>query len=383
MTYIRTLRRASIWQALVASARTKINRANFIDEINQVTDQRGRYSKSESDNLKEFRLLTTISIKPPFKFSNFTIDDCSIRVIEGSFPKKYDSRKDFLTTNLFASDDRETNDDDEKQYCKVIVSTESSYPQEASVKCLAALNLLRAWLCMQYNSSMLIPGRADYVDKPLNKIILGKYTTLHTERGKLAIELYWINAPYVRVKPFHMTTEYKSIIKKQTTAFCNQLDKIEVKDRKKIKTAMLRFVRACDHTNYYSTIIEGWGSLESLLVNKKNSNDLISKRCSFIFEKNKLEQQIIESIREYRNRIVHDRELPATSLIVCYQLQRIFYKIITFYLDYADEFDTLEKANEFLDLPPDIAGLNELQKELHNKQQLIQRAIKYLTPSKE
>ena len=213
---------------------------------------------------------------------------------------------------------------------------------------------------MQYNSSMLISGGA-YVDKPLNKIILGKYATLHTERGKLAIELSWVNPHYVRVKPFHMTTEYKSIIKKQTTAFRNQLDKIEVKDRKKIKTAMLRFVRACDHTNYYSTIIEGWGSLESLLVNKKNSNDLISKRCSFIFEKNKLYQQRIESIREYRNRMVHDGELPETLLILCYQLQRVFHQSIRFYLNLADEFDTLEKANECLDLPSNISELNELQ----------------------
>ena len=385
-----------VLESFLASAQTKRTRQNFENEINKKLSD----IKVEVGSLQEFRLLTTISIKPPFKFSDFPIDDCSIRFIEGPFPKMYDSRKDLLK-----NDHRKTNDDDENQYCKVIVSTTSPGPRKALKKCIDALDLLRALLSMKYNDSRE-NFLNSYACEPPNMRILGKYATLHTETGESVPDLYWFNPHYVKVSPFHIVTKDESIIKKEINRFFSQLDKLKVKveDRKKIKRAMIRFLYAYDHTDYTSTIIEGWGSLEYLVLNENEFNTAaIVRRCSLILAKDtlkdKLYEQHMNSIREYRNRIVHDRELPEASLIVCYQLQRIFYKIIRFYLDYADEFDTLEKINEYLDLPSNISELNELQtkllnelqtklpnerqKELHNKQQLIQRAIKYLTPSED
>ncbi len=84
-----------------------------------------------------------------------------------------------------------------------------------------------------------------------------------------------------------------------------------------------------------------------------------------------VETSLLEHLREYRNQSVHAGDQIEEAKNNCLQLRYYFFKLIKFHLSKAGEFDSLDKANEYLDLPPS-------KDELLKQKALIESALKFV-----
>lgn len=356
-------RSALVNHSLFECAKTKITRNSFLKEIN------ARLQTQLAIRPQQFQLLTSLSIVSPFLFSKLKIEGCEVTFLGKSFPKKYKKHRESLV-------EREDTEQKkiERDYCKVIVTTEARSSFEAAESCLAALNILRAFLCMHVNSSLSISfGNRTF--KPLNRVVLGTYHTIHKDSGEIADQCFWFDPHGRGVKAYSIASDQSEKIRGNIQWMLKRLNKLQFK--KLMKSSLIRFVNAYDHTDYHSTLITGWGSIEMLATNEKESNrDLIARRCSFLVKESELHRQVIEHIREYRNNYVHYGDGRDDPSAICFQLQRYYHRLIIFYLNNVAYFKDRDEANGFLSLPPDVTRIRrEVQK--------LKRALKFHGPSKD
>jgi hypothetical protein len=359
-----TTRSLALNKALFEAAKTKLDKNNLMLKINE------EIKKKFATREENYYLLTSISYVPPFLLTKVKIGSCEIKFLKKDYPKKFIVHRKNLINSI--ARDKVTS----KPYCKVIVKTKNNGTHEAAEACLNALNLLRGFLCLQINPPLAITLGSSTL-KPINRVILGPAHTLHLESGKIATESFWYEPNFVNIDPCKLNLKDVPIIKANFDWIFKKLDKIDSKGfKKEICNAVIRFVSAFDHTDYQSSVIMGWGSLESLASNEKDANnDIIPRRCSFLFPDSQYHKQIIEHIREYRNNNVHYGEVADETDLICYQLQRYFKRLVFFYIGNANNYANKEEANSFLDLPSTIDALKK-------KSTLIKRAIKYVTPPK-
>jgi hypothetical protein len=110
-----------------------------------------------------------------------------------------------------------------------------------------------------------------------------------------------------------------------------------------------------------------------LAAPSEQNYDRVTKRASFLFRDRAYHEQVLEHLRDYRNRNVHASEGDERSITACFQLQRYFKYLVQFHLKSFGSFQTLEEANSFLDLPSEIGALKAKEKQ-------IKKAIKFVSP---
>lgn len=346
-------------RAIFECAKIGFSKDKFIKTINE------EYQKRFSTSEKEYLLLTSIALSNTAKLPPLKVRNCNIQFLGYFFPKKFLApRSELLSVK---------SEEDNTKFTKVIIKTKSRSAHAAGEACLNALNLVRSFLCLQLNPILSISSGSTK-QKPINKIVLGKYHTLHLASGEPANEVYWYERDCAEISPYTVKTEDREIIIKNIRWFLKQIE--TVKFKKALEDALIRFVVAFDQIDYDRSVIMAWSSLESLLGNEKEArNDLIAKRCSFLFAENNFHRQVLEHIREYRNNNVHYGESISDSSIICYQLQRYFRRLVYFYLSKANDFMSRDEANSFLDLPPNVDLLRKRLKQTRD-------AIKYCSPTK-
>ena len=111
--------------------------------------------------------------------------------------------------------------------------------------------------------------------------------------------------------------------------------------------------------------------MEALTIPSETNYDLVIRRASFLIRERDYHQQVLEHLRDCRNRNVHEGDQSEKAKSHCYQLQFYFYHLILFHLSSAGDFASIEVANNFLDLPLNIDTLK-------NKKRLIEKAIKFI-----
>lgn len=321
-----------------------------------------KYKEISSTHEKEYYLLTSISAKIDFDFPKFKINGCEIQVVTGSFPKKFNSRNNIYKHHDWALKLNPAG------YKKVLVKTKSRNEFEAAEKCLDAINLLRFFLCFGCNSSITItiPG-SDKV-KPINRVLLGGCHTLHNTNGKLlADDVFWFEPNFNEVRP-HLIKNNPILIKNLKYLARNYE---QSKFRGDLKKSMLLFLQGLDSVDYHNGLISVWGALELLAAKgSEGKNDLISRRCSFLWSDSEYHKAIIEHVREYRNKRVHYGEAGSSASTHCFQIQRYYQTLFKYYINKAFKHKSLESANEFLDLPTNAD-------EIKAKRVLLNRALKF------
>lgn len=326
-----------------------LTKENFLYELNQ------ELKKYLATKEKEFFLLTSISLAKPYPFKKIEFNHCSIRILD-NYPRKYSSRNNF-DKRWHLQDNHTPN-----EYAKVIIKVKAKSAYEASEKALDTLDILRSKLCLILNPGLSITFGNN--TKPINIILLGGLHTLHEIDGKLAVDNFWYEPNYMKVKPFVIKN-----IKDKRKSFKWLLQKLTNHHfKKELEYALLQYVRSFDEKDYHNVIIKGWTAIEKLVAKNTNNYDLIPKRISFLFEEVQYHKQILEHLREYRNINVHTGEKHYDISTHCYQLQRYFFQLIIFYLN--NNFKTLDKANSFLDLSTDLDTLKE-------KKSFIEKAINF------
>jgi len=201
---------------------------------------------------------------------------------------------------------------------------------------------------------------------PINRIRLGKIHTIHKESGLNASDNFWYEPNFVKanlVKP----ENNKDLIKK----FKLYKEKIwSLNYSSIIEEALMRYVRAFDERDQNLAFLKLWTAIETLTTPNQADYKKLAKRVAFIFPDPEYHKQVLMHLIEYRNDSVHAGEQSEKAKKHSYLLQYYFHKLILFHLINDYKFNDLNEANEFLDLPHNLADLN-------SKHQLLENAIRF------
>ncbi|PCJ39719.1 MAG: hypothetical protein COA81_09980 [Alphaproteobacteria bacterium] len=308
----------------------------------------------------KYHVLTSLSVHNSFPIKNYEVEDCRFRLFDREYPKKYSSRSRIIRNNFTFKDNTPN------YYAKAIVSLKAKSVRAAASKALDSIDIIRSIWCLFNNSTMEYFSNNKWY--PINKIRLGEIHTIHKENGKSASDELWYEPNFVKANLF--SPNKPEILRKN---FKWAMDKIgESSYEEKIKKALLRYVRALDEKDYNVALIKLWGALEELTSPSQANYDLITKRVSFLFVEREYHKQVLENLREYRNRTVHSGEYEERARHYCFQLQYYFFILVQFHMRNANEFSDINEANRFLDFPHD--------KRLLEKQKvMLEKAIKFVS----
>lgn len=239
-------------------------------------------------------------------------------------------------------------------YLAVRVFVKARSVNEAWEQALKKLDIIRGiwnfslnrltWLSISYG------GRPE----PINKILLGPFHTLHERNGKLATETFWYEPHFKTSKSpyeFDKKENYNYFLS-FTKSIRNKINKCSYKEF--ISEAIIRYTQALDYPDYDVSFIRLWSVLE-LLTNTtfKETYEKTIKRTAFIFKDYDFHYQVLNHLREFRNKSVHtgssDNEDKKTYL---YQLKRYVESLLSFHLANKFKFPDLSSVTDFLDLSP-------------------------------
>lgn len=330
---------------------------SLIAEINELAQH--QHAQPE----REYIILSSLSLASPLPLVESVVDGCKLNFIGSIFPENEDGRSKVFKDNPTLKDTTP------ESYQKISIHVKSKYFESAVTKALDAVDLYRAIWSLFCNPHSEVAIFED--SNPINVIRLGEVHTLHHKSGELFDGMYWYEPNFVPTKPY-----VHSSIDKSNKNYEYLLERVlKSPFNKKLKRALLRYVRACDERDHNVAIIRLWGALEELLLKDKQAKyDLVTRRCAFLFGDYELAFQVMEHIREYRNLNVHQGHHRKQAKLIAYQIQYFFFELIKFYIKNDSLFNSLDEANELLDMPPNID-------ELHRIKSQIEAAIKYVSGS--
>ncbi|MDD5274716.1 MAG: hypothetical protein PHR16_01385 [Methylovulum sp.] len=362
-------RKKYIWQAICVPE--KLTKESVIKKINELFKQQNATRESV------FHILSSISLPKLQQSRIIEIENCKkdkIELLDGDFPKEYvTARKTAIKTIKTSLQHSISSVNDANDYSKIIVTVKEKSANRAVTKALYYLDLQRAIWCLLSNP--MYSGEDEW--EPINRIRLGQIHTVHNEDGELASNTpFWYEPNFVQAQLFNPWNNGN--FEKCNEYYLTQLNKSRYSE--KLKDALLRYVRAFDERDQNNALIKSWGAIENLTVlfSSQEKPDSLIKRCSFLFTEHDYHKQILEHLREYRNGSVHAGDQSSEAKINCFQLQYYFHELIKFHLDRAEEFDSIGKANEFLDLPPDKDSLSKRLKKIKSDEKLINSALSFI-----
>lgn len=341
----------------VALTVRKSNKNDLITKINS----------SLKDHLKkpsqEFHLVTSLSLEGPLPITQISTGNIKLKLHTSGIPKKYRARKKF---------DLQWNKNYEhspEHYTGVVVSVQARSTTDAFYAALDYLDFIRGVLSFYSNPgfSISLSGRRSGA---INRIRLGGMHTLHHPNGSLAIDQYWYEIEELKENTFTFKEETlkqtSSAIRKIINRICN------IQGGERLRDGIIRYTRALDEKDSDYSIIKLWGALESV-VNENDNNDILIRRCSYIYKDHDLVKQILETAKVYRNRNVHAGVSSPSADHISYQIHRIFRSLIFFYVGNKD-FKSLKEANSFLDSPI-------LDGDIDRKIYLLKKAVRFRNSS--
>lgn len=327
-----------------AAKKTELTKQNIISSVKKIV--REHLGKPD----EEYWLVTTLNIHTNNDLPRYTINGCSLRFYK-NLPKKYRAtRQEFLAK---ASSRLVDKDDVFSHYLVAHVAEKSAH---ATVnKLLDAIDLLRGIWNFHTNNVMVLSfgGRK----KPVNQITLGAVHTLHDKNGKKVDDTYWY-------EPEHFKDHAKVDFSKnsyKTLEFTRDVRKALNKNRyrKDVEVAIVRYVRALDSLDYNSVFIKLWGVLEYLTHTLKDSYDKTIRRASFQYKDREYAREVLEHLRQYRNRSVHLGVGESDIDARVYQLKSYIDQLLRFHIANHLRFESLEEAAKFMDLQPDVDALKK------------------------
>lgn len=327
----------------------------LIDEVN---DQIVRYGRTPE---QEYDYIFSLSLYREFPFERLEVNGSKITFMKSGLQRKYRTRDLHKWKSKFSP----MPDD----YLPVRVRCLARDVVDGFEKALYDIDFLRGLLCLLTNSDMQYSIGTPFRG-PLNKVILGGMHSAHYPDGQLVNErLFW----YERDEPSRAALV---VLPKNAALFKKNLRWLLGRtqghpDSSMLKDAIVRYARAFDSLDRNVTIQKGWAAIESIVSPRQNNADLIVKRCSFMYVDPDYQAQILEHLRFYRNRNVHNGYEIEDLDGHCYHLQGFFREAVLFYLKNKDFFEDIHEANSFLDLPSDIG-------KLIRRKVLTAKALKFL-----
>ena len=299
---------------------------------------------------ENYWLVTTINVHSSNDLPRYSINGCSLHFYK-YLPKKYrKTRQEFLvkvSSWLIDKDDRFSH------YLVAHMSEKS--PHDAVDKMLDAIDLVRGIWNLHTNKAMVLSsgGRK----KPVNQVTLGALHTLHDKYGKKINDIFWYEPEYYKK---HTKVDFSKNSYK-TLEFTKNVRKALSKNsyKKEVEAAIVRYVRALDSQDYNSVYIKLWSVLEYLTHTLKDSYDKTIRRAAFQYSDHEYNRQVLEHLRQYRNKSIHLGVGENDIDTHVYQLKSYIEQLLRFHIDNHFKFGSLEDATKFMDLQPDKEALKK------------------------
>jgi hypothetical protein len=233
---------------------------------------------------------------------------------------------------------------------RIHISGRSAY--EAADRALDHLDLIRSIWNLFFN--LRNQFRITFIGKtmPVNKILTGPIHTMHYLNGKIVSnDVWWYDPSYlIPINPIKFREDSERL-KKFTHVIRNQIKKSQYSNI--IEDALRRYVRSLDEWNWNNAFIRLWSVLELLTNTQFEKYDVTIKRAAFIYKDREYMRQILENLRDYRNKFVHHDTSDSRVESYLYKLKSIVEVLIRFHLTNQFKFNSINEASDFLNLPYD------------------------------
>lgn len=318
--------------------------------------------------LKKYFLITSISASAPhfYKLKRIKINGCTITFYSRR-PEKFSNEISEIQKKASYTIFGEFPHD----YTHVKVGVSAKSYAQAIDKAIDALDLIRGFWNLFYNRKCGFRMSFDK-RKPVNNFVLGPLHTLHLPNGKLATETYWYEPDYRGPLKVHDPRVDIDRLYRFQDKIRRLLKKCRY--RSTIEAAILRYTRALDLIDWEGAFLRLWGVLEQLTFTEKDRYDVTIKRASFLFRDREYTKQVLNHLRDYRNRAVHAGEACNEIETFMYQLKNYVEVLLEFHISNRFGFKNLIEVSQFLDSPRDSSDLN-------SRLQLLRNAQKFLYPS--
>ena len=343
MDFVRELPEAEarkiLWRSLVTTGtRGIITPKRLITEINK------RANKYLQTPVSRYVLLTSLSIQSEDALNRIIIG--RDQIIFGNVPSRFYKEAKPLLKKARYSIFSEPPDN----YLPVRIHVSSRSIYEAADKALDHLDLIRAIWNLFYNMKQSFRWSVGGKPKPINKIVTGPIHTLHKTNGELsAREIWWYDPSFVEPvqtqnvsQDFDKLNDFMNFIRKQ-------LSKISYSNI--VEDALRRYVRSLDERDWNNAYLRLWSVLELLTNTVYDGYDITIRRAAFIFKERDYHFQVLQHLRDYRNRFVHHDTSDSGVESHLYQLKNIVEAILRFHLSNNFQFSSMQEAANFLNSP--------------------------------
>lgn len=319
---------------------------NIIEKINDEVIKKSR------NKPQKFDLVTSISI--PISFLQKTVvvnDKVKIRFFEGEWPKKYLRGRAVV---LKSKKDWNSAHDNTKVIVSVMAKS-SKHAAEIAQKCLS---VYRALLCLAVNNQdeWVSSGRG-----VINKVLLGKYHTIHDEDGKYAGSIFWYEPHHHEGRVAHFHDDKYPVLKKNISFLWKRINKQAPKYQEFLKSALIRYVSAFDEVDTYASFVKSWGALEGLLANDNQMNkEIVAKRAAWIFHDYHFHEQLVDTVRKARNNYIHEANEAESVRSYCFYIQYYFRELLLFAL--GNNYKSVDEFYAVLDTPKDLKEIERQKK---------------------
>lgn len=299
---------------------------------------------------KPYWLLTTLNIISSNDLPRYSINGCSLRFYK-YLPKKYRKSRQCVLAEVSSW----LIDKDENFSYYVVAHVSNKTAHEAVEKMLDAIDLLRGIWNLHINKSMVLSfgGRK----KLINQIILGALHTLHDKNGARISNALWYEPEHYKnhvevnfFKNSYNILEFTRNVRKFLRRNCYGKD---------VEAAIVRYVRALDSQDYNAVFIKLWSVLEYLTDSLNDSYDKTIKRTAFQYADREYNMQVLEHLRQYRNRSVHFGASENDIDTHVYQLKNYVEQLLMFHIANHFKFESLQESAIFMGLQPDVEVLKK------------------------
>lgn len=185
--------------------------------------------------------------------------------------------------------------------------------------------------------------------EPVNEIALAPVHTLHLPSGSGASEIWWYHPDYVGARKVY-SSDFRWVVKFANDIRC-RIDRL--KYAKRLKDCVRYYGRAMSESNWLLAFSLLWQALEAATNASPGGSKHTVRRASFLFDDIEYHTKVLEDLQTCRNELVHAQKDPKSLETKIYILKRYIEAAIVFHASYAGQFESLDEAVQFLDLPTD------------------------------
>lgn len=327
----------------------KLNRFTKEGLLAEIKKLEGEYLKRK---IGKYVLVSEIALKASGAYPRYKLNDCTICI--GNLPRKFAvRRKEFLKWGRYHIHGKLP-----ELYTPVRIMTSGRSDVEAGDKALKSINLLRALWNLSLNISKglrISSGKR----KPVNKITLGPLHSLHYRDGKNVGGPFWFNPLYISPVEVTQPSNNWNKVLKDEALLRRRVSKSPFKEI--IENSLLRYNDALDEIDFQVAFLKLWSLMEFLTFTTNEPYKVTIKRTAFIFNNPEIHKEILNHLRESRNKIVHHNKGDNNEELLEYQTKYYVEKLLLFYIFQGNKFKTKEEITNLLDLPLD-KGLLKMRK---------------------